>query len=230
MKEPASPPLSAGLRFGLEFMKAGHRLMGQRGQYGGPAPCALVWAVRFAQEKLAALAVGGLADRLEEARRFSFDAGIGEALLQGDIRGRLFLNISVELDISARTSPLNVLVDLQCAVRKQLDAYLSGQEVTLAPLQVSYEVTRTNDNPDSGRVLLHLQSMKDAVLLHLFHLLAELGPRLKKCGYCGQLFLAGRMDKKFCSGTCQAMQYKRDHPKKKHRVSRRTKGRRNHGT
>ena len=231
MKEAASSPLPAGVRFAMEFQKAGHRLMAQRGQYGGAKPCAMAWAVALAQEDLIALASGGLLDRLEEVRRFSFDAGLGEAMLQGDAETQLLMNISPSIDISPHLSPLAILSEIQREVRVRLDAYVRGREVTLNARQVSYEVTRTGiGKHPSGRIVLHVPEMKDAVLLHLLYLLAELGPRLKSCDYCGKLFLAGRMDKRFCSGTCQAMQYKKDHPKNNRAVTRRKKGGKRHGT
>lgn len=209
----AKPKLEATMeRAAIEFHKAAQRLMSQRGQYGGARPCALAWAIAFAQENLSALARGGQSDRYEELKRFGFDGGLTEAILQGDSQSSLLLNISVEYP--ARAEPLDALAEIQREVRSRLDAYLRGEPVTLEGAKVSYEVTRTVADPLSGRVLLHVHSLKDAVLLHLFHFLAELGPRTKSCLYCDKLFLAGRIDKRFCSGACQAKQYKRDHPLK----------------
>jgi hypothetical protein len=219
----------------MEFHKAGERLMAQRGQYGGARPCALVWVIQFAQEDLQALATGGLLDRLEEVNRFSFDAGISSAFLQGDTRVLLIPTIinSVSIGFPPTATPLSVLMDLQRDVYKLLDAYVRGQEVKIESGQVSYEVTRKKDIPNSGRVTRHMHGMKDAALLQVLHLLAELGHRIKTCTYCEKLFLAGRMDKQFCSGLCQAMQYKKkrkEGPKDTTGVSRRKKGRKNHGT
>lgn len=225
VKKSATPPLPDGARSGLEFHKAGQRLMAQRGQYGGARPCALVWAIQFAQEDLKALAAGGLSDRLEEMKRFSVDAGIGEAFEQGNARDSLLMmNTTVDAQLSPTALPLNVLLRMQDEVRAVLADYVSGQLGIKVPLSVSYEVTRDIHTPNSGRVLLHLLDMRQGVFLHLFHLLAELGARIKPCRYDGTLFLAGRTDKQFCSGLCQAMQYKKDHPKDKHFVTRRTKG------
>lgn len=228
MKEAATSPLPTGVRLAMEFRKAGQRLMSQRGQYGGAKPCAMAWAVALAREDLPALASGGLLDRLEEVRRFSFDAGLGEALLQGDAVTQLLMNISPTIILSPHVSPLAILREIQREVRVLLDAYVGGREVTINDRRVSYEVTRTVHDLTSGRVMLHVPEMKDAVLLHLLYLLAELGPRLKSCDYCGKLFLAGRMDKRFCSGTCQAMQYKKDNPKNNRAVTRRKKGGKRH--
>jgi hypothetical protein len=166
-------------------------------------------------------------------KRFSVDAGIGEAFEQGDARDSLLMmNTTVDAQLSPTALPLNVLWRMQEEVRAVLADYVSGQPGITIRLSVSYEVTLDVHTPTRGRVLLHLHDMRQGVFLHLFHLLAELGPRIKPCRYCEKLFLAGRTDKQFCSGLCQAMQYKKDHkehPKDTTSVSRRTKGRENHG-
>ena len=185
------------VRRAMEFQKAAQRLMSQRGQYGGGRPCALAWLLHLLRKIFPHLAHGGQSDRYEELQRFSFDGGLAESILQGDIQTSLLLNISVEYPV--RAEPFDVLTEVQREVRARLDAYVRGEPVTLGGLQVTYEVTRTAANPLSGCVLLHVHGLKDAVLLHLFHLLAELGPRTKSCLYCEKLFLAGRTDKRFCS-------------------------------
>jgi hypothetical protein len=195
MKDPALP---------VEFQKAGARIMAQRKQYGSARPGALAWVLQFAQEKLRDLSAGGSADRLEEVKRFSLDAGIGEALAQGDARDSLLLmDATVETELPASCIPLSVLLRLQEEAHAILTNYMSNQPGLTVHLPVSYELT-------GRRVRLHLHDQRHGFLLHLFHLLADLGPRVKRCEYgpCGKLFLAGRKDKQFCSALCQAMQWK----------------------
>ena len=192
-----------------EFQKAGLRIMAQRKQYGSARPGALAWTLQFAQEKLRDLSAGGIADRLEEVKRFSVDAGIGEAIAQGDARDSLLLmDVQVETELAASSIPLSVLLRLQEEVHAILNDYVSGRSgLTVPHLTVSYELT-------DRRVLVHLHDLRDGFLLHLFHLLADLGSRVKFCAYgrCRELFLAGRKDKQFCSALCQAMQWKTAHP------------------
>ena len=210
-----------------EFQKAGLRIMAQRKQYGSARPGALAWILQFAQEKLRDLSTGGIADRLEEVKCFSVDAGIGEAIAQGDARDSLLLmDVRVETDLGASFIPLSLLLLLQKEVHAILNDYVRGLPGLIVHfLPVSYELT-------DRRVHLHLHDQRHGFLLHLFHLLADLGSRVKRCAYnaCGQLFLAGRKDKQFCSAPCQAMQWKTDH--KKIAKPKRTKnpGGKQHGT
>jgi hypothetical protein len=205
--ENANAPLPI-LR-GLEFSEAGGRLMSQKGQFGDAKSCALAWVLAFAQEDLAALMEQELKERVEEVRRFGFDAGLGEAIPQGDSETRLLFNVS--LNTSYGLDPLGMLSDAQREVRVRIDAYLRGETVGLTDRRVTYEVTRTTKDSRSGRILLHLHETTDGVVLHLLHLLAELGSRIKACKRCRKIFLAGRTDKQFCSGSCQAMTWKKDH-------------------
>lgn len=190
-----------------EFMKAGKRLMAQRGVYGGARPCAVVWLLRFVQEDLVTLGKGGLSDRWEEVKRFAFDAGIEE---RDDDEFPLTNVGTVECRFPAETTPLIALNSLQTTARDRLTVYLHRSPIIIDRLQVSFELQPAFPEQASPRVTAHFHSVQDAFLYQMIHLIAGLGNRIRICKCCNQLFLAGRTDKEFCSGRCQARKYKRD--------------------
>lgn len=192
------------LRPALEFVKAGQRLLAQRGAYGGAVPSALMWLLTFSQENLDALSAGGLADRWEEAKRFAVDAGLGGAAEPGEppFTNQASLTISMP-----RPAPiLDTLKSLQRAAQDVLRAYLETGQATSEALRIALHVSRTRRG-----VFVHAADLRAGFLYQLFHLLGASGSRIRQCRCCARLLLAGRTDKEFCSARCQAKQYKRDH-------------------
>jgi hypothetical protein len=218
------------MRFPDELVKARRRLLAQRGQYGSARASAMAWVLKFARTKLEppddpeTLGRGGMLDLYEELTRFSYDAG-----LEGDPHLLPNMLAPTYRFFAAGTREVDVLTRVQGQMRTLLNNYVAGHGVEIQSLSGSLELGKSFvvGDPPTPRVRLHINKMDQAVRYYAMHLLAEWGPRIKRCGHCEHLFLASRRDKAFCSGSCQATRYKKDHtgrPRKGARRATRKKG------
>ncbi len=205
-----------------EFLRAGGRIMEQTGFYGGARPCALAWVLTFAQDTLEKLGWGDRINRWQEVKRFAADGGVGdEAAFTNQVSVRVQLPDRLHSPYTdKRTEPgpgeLDFLKTLQSAVLTDLRSYLRVGRTRMGGLTIDLTVTR-----EPPAVAVHAANLHTGFFYQLFHLLGELGPRIKECRGCTRLFLAGRTDKEFCNRLCQAVVYKREHPKKRKQPKRR---------
>ncbi|MBS0158598.1 MAG: hypothetical protein JSS26_08405 [Nitrospira sp.] len=211
-----------------EFRKAGERILAQRGVYGGARHAALVWLLTFAQENPTEYSTGEGANRWEELKRFAFDAGLGpdeppisnqiSVRWPGDKRARFGEEPPLSTPAEAVHSPFypgmqRELAKFQMELRDYLERYVKSGGVSINGLTLDLHVTNSTEG------VLVSSWLHPCFFYQAFHLLGELGPRIRKCEGCARLFLAGRSDKKWCSGLCQAKTYKRMNPAKQHEAS-----------
>jgi hypothetical protein len=211
-----------------ERTRAGKRIMAQQGLYGGARPCALAWLLTFAQEPITALSLTELTLRWEEVKRFAEDAGLGEGpplTNQRSIWPQLPAVVASPFT-HQRTTPgpgvRDFLQSVQAVVSTSLKLYVTEKRIRYGGLAIDIEV-----NEDTPGVIVHAADLQTGFFYQMYHLLGDLRRRIKQCGYrsCQRLFLAGRADRAFCSGLCQAKQYKLDHPKKSTKKTQERKGR-----
>jgi hypothetical protein len=209
-----------------EFSKAGARILSQRGVYGGARPAALAWLLSFVQDDLTTYSFGKWSDRWAEAKRFALDGGLGadETPLSNQDGVRLTLPGRFSSPFTASRSfpgpgEKDALILLQQAIKVDLDNYVDQGSAMTFDLTIKLNVRK-----DAPRVIVQSADLTIAIQYQAYHLIAEIGPRIRRCRRCRRLFLAGRSDKQFCSGTCQAMQWKDEHPPKKMKKTKR-KGR-----
>lgn len=198
-----------------ELRKAGTRIQAQRGQYGGSRPAAVAWLLTFLQEEAAAYSFGEFTNRWWEVLRFCRDAGLEQdddplsnlRTVTRQLPGRLGSSLD-----AIRTYPgpwdREWLQGVQGGWLAILKHYIAEGKVRSDEIRLSFILERGSSGlvttvPDDG----------SAFTYQVMHLLAEFGPRIRQCRHCGRMCLAGRSDKAFCSATCQAKQYKIDHPK-----------------
>ena len=202
---PNGQPTDEQRRQVEEFTKAGARIQRQRGVYGGSRPAALAWLLTFAQEDARTYSLGELSDRWEEVKRFAHDGGLGfaEPPLSNQAGAR---------PVIPGPRDKHTILMLQQELKAYLDIYIEHGEVRTNGVTIDMLVRRAppglSVNADAH----------PAFLYQAFHLLGEIGQRIRKCRRCQKLFLAGRSDKTFCSGTCQATKWKADHSEKKAQV------------
>jgi len=93
---------------------------------------------------------------------------------------------------------------------------LDDKVVWVKGLNIDLEVSMIGPWPGVSVHPADLETgLRTSFLYQMAYLLGEMGPRIRRCRGCQRLFLAGRTDKAFCSGLCQAKTYKREHPKTK---------------
>ena len=198
-----------------EFNKAGERILSQRGVYGGARPAALVWLLTFSQEDADRYSFGEWSDRWEEVKRFAKDGGLGpnEAPLSNQATVRLALPHRLASPFTAtRAFPgpgeQDMMKTLKADMKGSITSYVEQGWARTGEYKLDLIVKR-----DAARVSV-ISDIYPAFLYQAFQLIGELGSRIRQCRGCRRLFLAGRTDKKWCSGTCQASTWKRDNPKK----------------
>jgi hypothetical protein len=198
---PSAPLPDAQRRDVEEFTKAARRILAQRGVYGGPRPAALAWLLAFVQDDLTTYSFGEWSDRWAEVKRFSIDAGLGQSVVPlSNQESRSFPGPGEK----------DAMLTLQQVMKGDIDAYVNQGAATTFALKIRLHLRK-----DAPRVIVQSANREDSFQFQAFHLLADIGARIRRCRRCQRLFLAGRSDKEFCSGNCQALQYKREHPLKK---------------
>ena len=189
-----------------EFRKAGERIQDARGIYKGgrPAAKALAWALNFSQEDPTTYSHGEWSNKWAEVKRFAQDAGLGqdEPPITHAVKVRVWPELAFPGSIEKRA-----LRTMQCEAKAYFEIYVKKGQVRtngiLLDLSVSKAVSRVSV----------LADLHPSFLYQVFHLLADCGPRIRQCQGCERFFLAGRSDKKWCSGICQATIWKREHPR-----------------
>ena len=195
-----------------ELAKAGLRIMEQRSLYGGARAASLAWALAFFQEDAERYSFGECCDRWWEVRRFALDGGVGpEDRLTGmdRVRHRLPGRLASPVDeIRPYPGPgdRDMLATLQGAGLAGIREYVRTGRATTGTIPLNFTITK-----DRRGVLVNGDT-PFAFEYQLIHLLDALGSRVKQCRRCKRMFLAGRSDKEFCSGTCQALTWKQEHP------------------
>jgi hypothetical protein len=201
-----------------EFTKAAARILTQRGVHGGARPAALAWLLHFVQEDATTYSFGAFSDRWEEVKRFSVDGGLGpgepplsnqEAVLL-QLPGR-HANPFTATRSFPGPSEKDTLITLQQVIKGDINSYLNDGSATTFELRIKLKVAK-----NASSVMVQSNDLSIGFQYQVFHLLAEIGPQIRKCRRCRRLFLAGRKDREFCSGTCQAMMWKDEHPKDEH--------------
>lgn len=198
-----------------EFGKAGERILKQRGVYGGARPAAAVWLLTLCQEKAGTYSLGELSNRWEEVKRFSIDGGLGPDEPPLSNQGGVLLALPgrfADRFTASRPFPgpgeRETLGMLQEDLKATIEAYVTQGWAHTGKDKFDFIVKK--DSPGVSVVA----ELYPACLYQTLHLLGEIGHRIRKCRRCKRLFLAGRSDKAYCSGTCQAMKWKDEHPRK----------------
>jgi hypothetical protein len=214
-----SVPIEAQRQRVEEFTKAGARILSQRGVYGGARPAALAWLLTFVQDDLRIKSFGEWADRWAEVKRFALDGGLGSNEPPLSDQEGLSLTLPGRFSspfTASRSFPgpgeKDALILLQQAIKSDLDTYVDQGSATTFALAIKLTVRK-----EAPRIEVESADITVAFQYQAFHLIGELGTRIRRCRRCQRLFLAGRSDKQFCSGTCQAMMWKDEHPPKRTR-------------
>lgn len=177
----------------MEFVKAGRRILKERGVYGGERPSALAWLLRLVQDELPDLSQGQLSDRFMEVMSFGMD-GVSR-------------DSSLSVEASLPQDPLSFLIKLQSELRGLVNEFLMEGKAELPSLTVKLEVWQSRQG-----VVVNAD-LRTSFLYQSAHLLGELGSRVRRCKNCPKIFIAGRTDKRFCSGRCQVSDWHHEHPK-----------------
>jgi len=231
-----SPSTEKQRRQAEEFNKAARRILAQRRVYRGARPAALVWLLTFAQDDVTKYSFGEWADRWAEVKRFALDGGLGlvGATLSNQDGVRPTLPGRFASPFTATRSfpgpgEKEIFITLQQDIKGDLDAYVDQGSATTFDLTIKPKVGK-----DAPRISVQSKDYSIGFQYQAFHLIGELGPRIRKCRRCQRLFLAVRSDKKYCAGTCQAMTWKDEHPpettRKKPKGKILKKGGKHHGT
>ncbi|NOS82765.1 MAG: hypothetical protein HOP32_14405 [Nitrospira sp.] len=198
-----------------ELQEAGTRIQDQVGKYGGARAAALAWLVAFLQEHVATYSAGDWQNRWWETLRFCRDGGLGpEEPRLSNLRS---VTRSLPGRLAGPYDPIRLypgpadrewMEGLQGVWLTNVQHYVTGGEVPTGDQPVNFKVQKGTPG-----MVVTVPNDDAAFAYQLIHLLAEFGPRLGQCRYCTTIYLAGRSDKLYCAAVCQAMQYKRAHPK-----------------
>ena len=179
-----------------EFRKAGDRIIKERGLYGVDRAGAMAWLLEFVYLDLAQLGRGGFDDKEMEVRRFSWEAGLGELIASNQF--------SASTPIGLEPLTLRFVQDLQHKTRSALSLYADTGR--MAFLIDKGWLTVVRPHPP----VLLTEQLESNFFHQAAHVASPFGERVKRCGSCAKVFLAGRTDKRFCSNRCQAKHYVRE--------------------
>jgi len=196
-----------------ELLEAGERIQAQRGQHGDSLRASLAWLLTFIQEDATTYSYEELRRRWWEVLRFCRDGGLAHDDPRLSNLGQIRYPVHGLGALFPGPGQRNQLLTLQSGWKAGVQAYLSGGNISTSDVRVRLTVQK-------GTPGVSVTAIDEATAFEfqLIHLLGFLGQRIKECHYCKckKLFLAGRTGKRFCAGTsCQALQYKIDHPKNK---------------
>lgn len=194
-----------------ELLKAGERIQAQRGQHGDGLRASLAWVLTFLQEDANSYSYEEFRCRWWEVLRFCRDGGLAHDDSRLSNLAQIRYHVHGLGAICPGPGQRDQLLTLQSGWKTGVQIYLSGGNISTSDVQV--RLTAQKGTPGVSVTAIDEAT---AFEFQLIHLLGFLGQRINECRYCKKLFLAGRTDKRFCAGTsCQAMQYKIDHPKNK---------------
>ncbi len=207
-----------------ESKKAGERIMARSALYGGARPAAIAWAIDFAQDTRT-YSFGEWADRWEEVKRFARDGGLSTeepalsnlAQVRIALPGRLSSPFTEERPYPG-PSEKEMIAMLRGALSGWLASYIENGMARAGAVVLDLVVRK-----NSRYVSTVGPDISQGFQYHFFHLLAELGPRIHQCRGCKRVFLAGRSDKQWCSGLCQATTWKRENLKSRSSVEKKNK-------
>ncbi len=203
-----------------EWARARGRLLEGHGRHRGNRPAALAWALKFAQLSLDQLSHGDRFNLLLELFHFCRDGG-GTHERPDSINKHAAQDLEL---IEKNTEQFaGYWRDLQRLVIDQVELFLKGEPVIL-PIRVTLNIRRGIHPPR-----IESEVTGSSFQYQFAHLLSECGDRIRLCRGCKKYFLAGRSDKKWCSGLCQATIYQQEHPPKKPK-QKKAKGGQRHGT